>query len=52
MLLQPSGLVQSSEQSASRISGIVIAICEIKLLGGWRLSRSNEAEGLELVKLM
>lgn len=52
MLLQPSGLVQSSEQSASRISGIVISICEIKLLGGWRLSRSNEAEGLELVKLM
>ena len=47
-----SDLVQSSEQSASKISGIVISICEIKLLGGWRLSRSNEAEGLELVKLM
>ena len=51
MLSQPNGLVQSSEQSASKISGVVISICEIKLLGGWRLSRSNKAEGLELVNV-
>ena len=46
-----SDLVQSSEQSASKISGIVISTCEINLLGGWRLSRSKEAEGLELVNV-
>ena len=51
ILSQPNDVVWSSEESASKMLDLVISTCEIKSLGGWRLSMSNRVEGIELVNV-
>ena len=44
-------LVESSEQSASKMSDLVTSIFEIKSLAGWRLSLSNGVKKLHVVNV-